>query len=147
MVTGRILTVPSNAPSDTIGFYAIMSKTTDNQCAFHTLIFDSILTDVGNGYHRYTGVFSAPIGGLYAFTWSLRLFGNEYHSAQLMVNNAVYGAVFLDVSGGGNENVSGTRIVFLTTGDNVFIRTDRGKHGSIESNSSGYSSFGGWLIK
>lgn len=49
--------------------------------------------------------------------------GNEYYSAQLYVNNAVRGSAYLNVSEGGNETVSGTSVVLLNTGDNVFIQT------------------------
>lgn len=147
MVPGRVLNIPSNTPSDAIGFYAIMSKQTDNPGEFHTLIFDMVLTDIGNGYNRHTGVFTAPVGGLYAFTWSLRLTGYEYHSAQLHVNNVVHGATFLHVSGVGEETVSGTSVVLLNTGDNVFIQTISYHPERIGSNSLRYSTFGGWLIK
>lgn len=94
-----------------------MSKQTDNPRDVHTLIFDTVLTDVGNGYNRHTGVFTAPVGGLYAFTWSLRLTGNEYYSAQLFVNNAVCGSAYLNVNEGGNETVSGASVVLLNTGN------------------------------
>lgn len=147
MVPGRVLNIPLTTPSDAIGFYAIMSKQTDNPGDVHTLIFDTVLTDVGNGYNRHTGVFTAPVGGLYAFTWSLRLTGNVYYSAQLYVNNSVRGSAYLNASEGGNETVGGTSVVLLNTGDNVFIQTFSYHPERIVSNSLRYSTFGGWLIK
>jgi hypothetical protein len=113
----------------------------------HTLIFDEVKLNAGNGYNPHSGVFIAPSTGIYVFTWSMRLFGTETHSTQLMVNGKVHGAVFLGGSSSNNENVSGTGVVSLSQGDDVFIRTSVGNVGNIESDIHGYTAFGGWLIK
>ena len=131
---------------DTVGFYAVLSRKMENPGTHHTIIFDSVKTNLGNGYNSHTGVFTVPTSGLYVFTWSMRLFGTEHHSAQLVVNNVVQGAVFLSVIGG-NENVSGSGVVYLNTGDDVLIRTTSDNQGNIESDPSGFTMFAGWLIK
>jgi hypothetical protein len=115
----------------------------------HTFLFDDVKLNAGNGYHPHSGVFIAPSTGIYAFTWSMRLFGIEHHSARLMINSQVHGAVFLSVGerGNNNENVSGTSIAFLNQGDEALIRTTMDNLGNIESDDSGYTCFGGWLIK
>jgi hypothetical protein len=116
--------------------------------AQHTLIFDEVKLNAGNGYHPHSGVFIAPSTGIYVFSWSMRLFGTERHGAQLMVNGKVHGAVFLAVGGNSNnDNVSGTGLAFLNQGDDAFIRTATESIGNIESDIYGYTAFAGWLIE
>ncbi|XP_061187117.1 complement C1q tumor necrosis factor-related protein 7-like [Saccostrea echinata] len=133
-----------------VGFYAIMSKGMTNPGTHQTLIFDKVQLNAGNGYQPHSGVFIAPATGMYAFTWTMRLHtahGPEHHSTQLIVDNNMYSAVYLSVGNSGNENVSGTCVVLLNKGDDVFVRTTSANGGGIESDGSGVTAFGGWLIK
>lgn len=139
--------LPTTGPN-AVAFYAVMSRPLTNPGDQHTFIFDEVKINAGNGYRPHSGVFIAPNTGIYAFTWSMRLYGTEHHSAQLMVKGHVHGAVFLTVGGSSNnDNVSGTGVAFMNEGDDAFIRTATGNLGKIESDSSGYTAFGGWLIK
>ncbi|XP_048741359.1 uncharacterized protein LOC125655207 [Ostrea edulis] len=138
---------PTTAPN-AVAFYAVMSRSLTNPGDQHTFIFDEVKVNAGNGYHPHSGIFIAPSTGIYVFTWSMRLIGNEHHSAQLMIDGKEHGAVYLAVGGdSNNDNVSGTGVAFLNQGDDAFIRTSTINLGGIESDIWGYTSFGGWLIK
>ncbi|XP_062614199.1 uncharacterized protein LOC134275936 [Saccostrea cucullata] len=145
----RLLAPPTTTP-EMVGFYAIMSTGITNPGDHQTLIFDQVQLNEGNGYQSHSGVFIAPASGMYAFTWTMRLHaahGAENHSAQLIVDNKMYSAIFQSIGHSGNENVSGTCVVLLNKGDDVFVRTTTNNVGGIESDASGVTAFGGWLIK
>ena len=49
-----------------VAFHAILSETVSTADSI-TLVCDQIITNVGGGYDGETGVFTAPVSGLYCF--------------------------------------------------------------------------------
>ena len=88
MLTGRIVppTYPPTNQEEPIAFYAYMSAPMSNIGGHHTLIFDVIKTNSGQGLHPTAGVFPAPKSGINVFTWTIRVFNNSYHGTELVVN-------------------------------------------------------------
>lgn len=130
-----------------VAFQAYLSRAQTNPNGQQTIIFDNVELNVGNGYHHTSGIFVAPEAGIYAFSWSIRLFGNASHSAQLMVGDQEYDGVYLSVRNGDNENVSGTAVAQLERGQDVFVRTHAAyNYGDIHSDPLGRSSFCGWRV-
>jgi hypothetical protein len=39
----------------------------------HTLIFDTVITNMNSAYSKFTGVFTVPVGGTYGFTYNVRM--------------------------------------------------------------------------
>ena len=130
-----------------VAFQAYLRNVQTTPNGHQTIIFDNVELNVGNGYHPTSGVFIAPETGIYAFSWSIRLFGNASHSAQLMVGDQEYAGVYLSVRNGDNENVSGTAVAQLEQGTDVFVRTHAAYNwGDIHSDPLGRTSFCGWKI-
>lgn len=130
-----------------VAFQAYLSRVQTNPNGHQTIIFDTVELNVGNGYHHTSGIFVAPEAGIYAFSWSIRLFGNASHSAQLMVGDQEYDGVYLSVRNGDNENVSGTAVAQLERGQDIFVRTHAAfNYGDIHSDPLGRSSFCGWKV-
>lgn len=54
------------------------------------------MVNIGNGYYNNIGVFIVLIFGVYVFFWLIWLKGFVYF-VELVVNNEIYGKVYLDV--------------------------------------------------
>lgn len=130
-----------------VAFYAYLSSDTSASVDYHIILFDTVITNVGNAYHPHMGTFIAPRAGIYVFTWTIRLYGNAYFMTELVVNNVVVNWIFLGTHNNIDGSVTGTAVVHVNQGDDVLIRTGPHHHsGSIISNNDGKSSFAGWIL-
>jgi hypothetical protein len=99
-----------------------MSTSLINPSRYHTVIFDTAITNVGGGYHPNTGVFIVPESGLYVFTWVQRMWSAAIHGTELMVNKAVVGSLFMTSGTNDDNSVTGVVVVHVNQGD-MFVRT------------------------
>ncbi|XP_062607178.1 complement C1q-like protein 3 [Saccostrea cucullata] len=129
-----------------IGFYAYMSSDEPDPRGHHTLVYDVTQTNYGNGYNKDTGVFTAPMGGLYSFTWSTRVECHLAHTTDLVINAKIMGSTYAYC---GFNTVTGHVVAAVNQGDVVFMRTHSTSpgQGAIKSNEFGRSAFSGFLIK
>lgn len=133
--------------TETVAFFAQLSSHTHAFDAHRIIAFDKTITNVGHAYHPYSGTFIAPRSGVYVFTWTIRLYGESYHTTQLMVNNQIINSVYYSPHSNVDGGVSGTAVVQVYQGDDVFVRTGANYHfGVIRSDSVGRSSFAGWIL-
>ncbi|XP_062590591.1 uncharacterized protein LOC134252169, partial [Saccostrea cucullata] len=111
------------AASGSVAFSAYMSNREPEPSPHHTFIFDSVLTNVGNGYNKHSGIFTAPHTVGASFT-------DAYDSTYTQTSN-------------------GLIAVEINEGDTVFIRTHptNSNKGRITSNPVEHrTSFSGWKI-
>ena len=140
-MTGR------NSRNGPISFYAYMSSAMNHVGRHHTLIFNVIVSNQGQGLSRTTGVFRAPQSGFFVFTWTIRLISFSIHCVQLVVNGQPVGALVTQSGSGENESDSTTVVVHVNEGEEVFLRTfSQFNKGPIYSDGYGYSSFAGWKL-
>ncbi|VDI57466.1 Hypothetical predicted protein [Mytilus galloprovincialis] len=146
----RLLVQPTVMQSTKIAFYAYLGQNEDNPGKHHTIIFDIQKTNVGNGYSPFSGLFTAPQDGLYAFVTSITMI-HHYASFELVKNADVQGSFFIDASLINEWRSSSTTIVLeLVQGDVVFVRTSSTyvPLGDIHSSKDGRSSFTvNWTIR
>ncbi|WAR31332.1 CAPR2-like protein [Mya arenaria] len=103
-------------------FFATLSSGFTTSSSAQSLVFNNVVTDVGGGYNPGTGVFTAPVDGLYVFSASvmvqmttsatfahIRIKKNDSHVAYLYVND----------SDGNYETGMGTVTLSLQVGDTV----------------------------
>ena len=134
-------------PVERIAFYSYFSKNTPASTLHHILAFDTVITNVGNAYHPHSGTFIAPRTGLYVFTWTIRLWGNSYHTSEILVDNNIVNTIYLDPNNHIDGSVTGTAVVLVNQGDDVLIRTgSENNNGDIKSDTHGRSSFAGWIL-
>ncbi|CAG2204399.1 unnamed protein product [Mytilus edulis] len=105
--------------------------------------FDKIWTNNGDGYDPSSGVFTAPLAGLYHFAAVVMSVSDATLYLSLYHNNAQISSSYLSDKG----FKTGTFDVALTLnkGDKVSIRSGH-KSQSIYSASSNYCTFSGHLI-
>ncbi|MES1922461.1 Collagen alpha-2(VIII) chain [Bonamia ostreae] len=138
-----------------VAFYTYMDYNQKEIGTHHVFVFDRVVLNYGNGYHEYSGVFSAPRSGLYMSVWSLRVWEQ---SVVLIVAGSTYTSMYNrsyreDYTHDGeysdaDETASSFALVHLNEGDDVYLRTHSSYSGTggVISNEYGRSSFGGWLL-
>lgn len=142
----RLVNIQSRSvPVEPVAFYAYLSTHEAASSAIHHIIaFDKVITNVGNAYHPHTGTFIAPRSGLYIFTWTIAQWGTSYHVTELVVDNDNVNVIYMNPANLVVGSVTGTVVVHVNQGDDVFVRTGSGNnHGEIISNIDNRSTFAG----
>ncbi|XP_061193789.1 cerebellin-3-like [Saccostrea echinata] len=130
---------------------ATLHDAPEEQIAFHThsgdsmkgngdlLIFDKILTNVGQGYNSTSGIFTCPSDGLYILLWSQQSRNhNQYTATYLFVRGQPVRKLRSRLGNLASDFV----MIQLQTGDSVYVCSD------YRSDSIGSSSqFSGWAYK
>ena len=128
-----------------------MSSDEDHPGKHHTLIFDVVRTNAGNGYSKFSGLFTAPVSGLYTLTCSIMMNGPGAHTSyQIIKNEEIVGTFFVDAEHSTEYRSSSmTVIVSLQVGDVLFVRTSstHAAHGNVVSNVNARSHVTGWRIQ
>uniref|UniRef100_A0A8W8LA66 C1q domain-containing protein n=1 Tax=Magallana gigas TaxID=29159 RepID=A0A8W8LA66_MAGGI len=140
---------PSTTPilTEPVAFYAYMSKPEPTPSNHHSLIFDVLKTNIGNGYNKFSGTFVAPSAGAYVFTWTINTNPNGAHWINLMVNNAIVGGNLCDTQGAVSyDSDSNTVVVVLSQGDSVNLRTTYQSRTDIYADSYAFTTFAGWRL-
>lgn len=128
-----------------------MSSNEDHPSKHHILVFDNVKTNVGYAYNKFTGIFTAPINGVYVLTCTITMDGKEaYASYDIMKNADIEGTFFVDAEYSYDIYSSSLTVVLsLEVGDTLFLRISSTytPHGSVVSNTNARSSVAGWLIQ
>lgn len=132
-----------------VAFDAILTHNLDHSSIEDTtIVFDSILTNVGNAYAKDLGAFIAPVPGVYLFTYTIHsaVAGNIF--ATLMVDGQRKTIIQVDGSGQSLLKASSSRtsILSLNQGDRVYIQILKSSRGLLLSTDYGHSAFAGALL-
>ncbi|OWF52832.1 complement C1q-like protein 4 [Mizuhopecten yessoensis] len=125
-----------------IAFHALMSQSIFPLGAKQILQYDDVITNVGNAYDKFTGIFQAPIGGVYEFVatmWSRE----GYHMDYEMLHNGI--DVCYGQAGKTNQTMGVcVSVLSIASGDRVWVRNHA--TGSVYVNGHGYPAFSGHLV-
>ncbi|KAG7455009.1 hypothetical protein MATL_G00251880 [Megalops atlanticus] len=108
-----------------------------------TLIYKKVITDISNNYNPATGIFTAPVRGLYYFRFSGHAWGNHYMAVSIYKNEQRIFSAY-DDQPSGNANSSNGVTLLLEKGDRVYMRL--WKNRQIFDNDGNHSTFTGFLL-
>ncbi|CAB1345456.1 unnamed protein product, partial [Coregonus sp. 'balchen'] len=110
-----------------------------------TLVFRRVLSNIGNAYNPTTGIFTAPVRGLYHFTFTAFDWGWSTTGASLCHNGQRMVSVYDEKEGGSSESSSNSATFLLQVGEQVYVALwSDGRR--ISDNGNHYSSFNGFLL-
>ncbi|XP_053332297.1 complement C1q tumor necrosis factor-related protein 3-like [Clarias gariepinus] len=108
-----------------------------------TLTFNKVLTNVGNAYSPQTGVFRAPIKGIYHVSASV--FGNtDIWLEVYLVKNGQRVFGMSESPRGQNMSISRAVNLLLEQGDELYLRLKA--HCQIYDDGQTYNTFSGFLL-
>lgn len=119
------------------------------------IAFGEVITSLGGGYNNLTGVFVAPLTGIYVFSCSLldhagthdqpgQLHGSAMVHAEIVQSGKVLGRIFAHAETTHRDQGGITVVSYVTEGEQIWIR-------NIDNNDLGlggelYSIFTGYLL-
>ena len=141
------MTIDSTGRVTTPARPAFMARRTSLQSA-GVIIFDTAMVNIGSHYNTSTGVFTAPVAGLYSFSpvvLSDMDGSNQFFITAIRVNGSSYAQeqvhTDLDNDFGGNFTV----IASLSANDEVDVHTNYKIYGT-SSATSNFTFWSGYLI-
>ncbi|XP_038066248.1 collagen alpha-1(X) chain-like [Patiria miniata] len=108
------------------------------------IIFDNIMTNVGDGYDSQSGVFTCSVPGVYSFTISVNNNANRAY-VRLVKNVELIFSLYNSQTGAFHQS-SNSAAVSLATGDRVWLQFGDDSNRGIYSNNNRYCYFTGFLI-
>ncbi|XP_053403077.1 b(0,+)-type amino acid transporter 1-like [Mercenaria mercenaria] len=121
-----------------VAFFASITNSIHHLGKDQDIVFDHVVTNIGNAYNQHHGTFVAPVGGTYVFSVTLQQDG-ETTWGHFVVNGAVVAKLYLKTGQGASQTI----VVNLSTGDDVSVQNteiNRGFYGDL------YSTFSGFLL-
>ncbi|VDI50837.1 Hypothetical predicted protein [Mytilus galloprovincialis] len=144
----RILSANIPVQSSSVAFYAQLTIVEKDVGHHHPIVFDRVITNVGNAYNKHTGVFTATQNGIYAITFTLFPDRNSYFGVDIFKNSEMVSQIFTDHRGQSFCGTTPVSVITLNTGDTVFVRTSSNYfvQGNVIGGENIKSSFAGWKI-
>lgn len=108
-----------------------------------TLIFNTVISNVGDGYNEKTGIFCAPLAGTYVFYISFNQFNNQQLGLDIVHNDLPKVRVIAHPSA---SRQTGTNMVvlILQKGDHVWVKHSAGN--GVNTESVPLTTFTGFMI-
>ena len=127
-----------------VAFFATLSSDIQHVGQNQLIVFDRVVTNVGNAYNPHVGVFTAPVTGIYGFSVSLIDYMGHTNEYKFYKNNDAISRIFLHAPDAGHhESTSQTIVLQLSKGDDVTLRN---MYGDESLRGDNYCSFAGFVV-
>ncbi|XP_015458789.3 complement C1q-like protein 3 [Astyanax mexicanus] len=111
---------------------------------FKKLIYKDVLTNVGHAYNPETGVFKAPVKGVYYIRFTATAPTSGLMSAVLYKNQTVQLTVHEPPVGPGSDTAANGAALLLEQGEELYMQLRPNSH--LWDNASHHSTFSGFLL-
>uniref|UniRef100_A0A8D0CVP0 Cerebellin 10 n=1 Tax=Sander lucioperca TaxID=283035 RepID=A0A8D0CVP0_SANLU len=110
-----------------------------------TLIYKHVITNIGNAYNSTTGMFTAPVRGVYHFEWTVAANGDNSHASGAgLVKNSEHVFLAYEYQATGFMSSSKAVALLLEVGDVVFVRMF--VNSVVFDNGNHHTTFSGHLL-
>ncbi|XP_060582497.1 complement C1q-like protein 4 [Ruditapes philippinarum] len=108
-----------------VAFTSVLSNQIPHLGSHQTVIFDSVVTNIGNAYHSNSGIFVAPYKGAYVFTVKMKVPPRHKLHLELVVDGKVAFDLGIEIpSSEDYESANEEFIIEVNQGADVFVRSD-----------------------
>lgn len=132
-----------NNPKPTVAFLGVLNTQRLSVEDRQTVVFDAVVTNVGNAFNAADGVFTATYGGLYQFSTTVMADNNGQIWCDFLLNGVPVARIYARASDSRHDQGSHTIILQLKKGDSVCVRN---LHKTTIYGEK-YSSFSGVLLE
>ncbi|KAK3580245.1 hypothetical protein CHS0354_012772 [Potamilus streckersoni] len=138
----KLMIYAGQTPEIRVAFHSTVTNFLDNLGVYHPVVFDHVITNIGGAYHPHTGIFIAPVDGVYVFN-----LGGMSAPGRSIYLELVNDGTWIQSIYPNAQNIpctatdSLTVIIELNKGNEVWVRT--GTPGQIHGNH--YTFFAGWI--
>ncbi|XP_033993964.1 complement C1q tumor necrosis factor-related protein 3-like [Trematomus bernacchii] len=109
-----------------------------------TLTYKNVFTNIGGAYQPGTGIFTAPVKGVYYFSFSANHVSSKPSGLRLMKNGEKMVSVYNSAAGNLHQTAANGMTLQLEVGDQVYMRLQTNTW--IFDNVNTYSTFNGFLL-
>ena len=129
-----------------VAFSARLHKDMNSTVDQDTVVFGTIVTNIGSAYDSATGIFKAQTDGIYVFAWTILTTPGNWFISELVVDGVVklYNAANSIGVGKSYESSGCTGVLQLKAGQKVWIRKFQWQGNFLASD---MCSFTGWQIQ
>ncbi|XP_030286576.1 complement C1q-like protein 4 [Sparus aurata] len=107
-----------------------------------TLPYNKVFTNIGDAYSSCTGAFTAPVAGVYYFTFFYHAGGKQASKLELFKNSEMIVMTSDHQSGSDGADNGGNAVVLqLRKGDQVYVRMAANSHVWAAENHTTFSGF------
>ncbi|XP_042258009.1 complement C1q-like protein 4 [Thunnus maccoyii] len=110
----------------------------------YSLVYHHVVSNIGNAYSPITGYFTAPVPGVYYFSFTSYWWGGDGSSGGSLYHNGYQVVSWYNCEQPHNTSGSNSAVLHLQVGDKVNVRLWEGL--KISDNVNNYSSFSGFLL-
>ncbi|XP_063425644.1 cerebellin-4-like [Mytilus trossulus] len=142
-------TMTKGSDQSAVMFYALIkSASTIYLSAKSTVVFESVMLNIGSNYNSNDGVFVAPRKGVYLFSWTVSSTASKYILTQLVVQNRIISNAGETDTDPFYHSASMTALCRMQKDDHAFIRTTAygGENAIYSYDQRPRSSFLGMLV-